>query len=371
MHSVYLKTIIHSGEGSLNKLAGYHGQRILIICDRFLVENGSVRRLKGLLDCSNEIQIFSEVEPDTPITAVSRGLALFSRFYPEMVIAYGGGSAIDTAKGVIYFAKQLKCGQKPKLIAIPTTSGTGSEVTSVTVVADMQNKSKQVIADDYLFPDEAILDADQTISIPPQITANTGMDVLTHALEAYVATNANVYTDALAQKAVELVTDSLLTCYNNGNNKAARTQMHEASTLSGMAFNLAGLGIAHSIAHQLGGILKIPHGLANAIMLKEVVLFNSNLQAVCVKYAKLACRTGLANNSDTELAAVGNLVQYIDLLKKNMKMPATLNEYGIDASTFNSSIEQIIENTLQDRCTATNPRAISGDDIKELLKKVF
>lgn len=364
MHSVYLKTIIHSGEGSLSKLTSYQKQRILIVCDSFLVENGSIVSLKGLLNSSNEVHVFSGVQPDTPITAVSRGLAQFIQFYPTLVIAYGGGSAIDTAKGILYFARELEHGRRPKLVAIPTTSGTGSEVTSVTVVADALNKSKQVIADEYLFPDEAILDANQTISIPSQVTANTGLDVLTHALEAYVATDANVYTDALAEKAVELVIISLLVCYRNGNDKAARTQMHEASTL-------AGLGITHSIAHQLGGILKIPHGLANAMMLKEVVLFNSGLKDVCRKYAKLACRTGLASHEDSGLEAMAKLVLYVEWLKEDMCMPATLSGYGVEAAVFNNALEQMAESALEDRCTVTNPKAVTCNDITGLLRRVF
>ena len=285
MHTIFLKTKIHSGIGSLQVLSAYRNQKIFLVCDEFLLGSGGVKLLLEAVDNSCEVRIFHKVVPDPPMDTVAKALVEFRRFGPQVMIALGGGSAIDTAKGVLYLSKQMPGGSDVRLIAVPTTSGTGSEVTSVSVLTDEDSHVKHMIVDDIIRPDEAILDARLVLSVPPRVTANTGMDTLTHAVEAYVGLHADSFSDAMAEKAVEFVHSSLLACYGSGSDLEARTRMHEASTYAGIAFNKAGLGLSHALAHSLGGVFHsyIPHGLANALVLKEVILFNSKAPGVCAR----------------------------------------------------------------------------------------
>ena len=187
MHTIFLKTKIHSGIGSLQVLSAYRNQKIFLVCDEFLLGSGGVKLLLEAVDNSCEVRIFHKVVPDPPMDTVAKALVEFRRFGPQVMIALGGGSAIDTAKGVLYLSKQMPGGSDVRLIAVPTTSGTGSEVTSVSVLTDEDSHVKHMIVDDIIRPDEAILDARLVLSVPPRVTANTGMDTLTHAVEAYVA----------------------------------------------------------------------------------------------------------------------------------------------------------------------------------------
>lgn len=212
MSNVYIKTKIRSGKTAMDYLGIYKNKTVYIVCDKFMAENGSVNKVVNAIDSSCRIEIFDQALPDPTTEVVGNGLNMGARVQPDIVIAFGGGSAIDTAKGIIYFGINGGLMKKPIFITIPTTSGTGSEVTSATVITDVENKSKHLIADDEILADVAILDPSLTLSVPPAVTANTGMDVLTHALEAYVAKGANVFSDALSEKAVELLLDALLVC---------------------------------------------------------------------------------------------------------------------------------------------------------------
>lgn len=371
MHSIYLKTKIHSGIGSLQVLSEYKNQKIFIVCDEFLLKSGGVRQLLAVVDSSCEVKIFDKVVPDPPLDTVAKALAQFQCFSPQIIIAFGGGSAIDTAKGVLYFSRQMPNSFPVKLIAVPTTSGTGSEVTSVTVLTDTHSKIKHMVVEESIMPDEAILDASLVLSVPPQITANTGMDVFTHALEAYVATGSNPFSDAMAEKAVEFVRSSLFTCYRKGEDLQARGEMHEASTFAGIAFDKAGLGLSHSLAHQLGGIFHIPHGLANALVLKDVVLHNSKDSKVRSKYAKLARHTGISSASKNEEEAVWDLVRCIEDFKFRMKMPGTVRDCGISRREYNEAMPTLAINTLKDWCMKSNPTRIEPEDIVKLLNSIY
>ncbi|WP_255575587.1 1-propanol dehydrogenase PduQ [Caproiciproducens faecalis] len=371
MDRIYLRTKIFYGENSLERLSSILGKRIWIICDRFLIENGSIRKVLEVIDNSNEVKLFNGVLPDTPLTVIGKGVAILKQFRPEVIIAFGGGSAIDTAKGILYFAREMKADAGIPLIAIPTTSGTGSEVTAATVVVDHETKKKHIFFDDSIYPDEAILDAKLTLSLPPEITANTGMDVLTHAMEAYVAKGASVYTDALAEKAVELIMKSLLQCYRHGDDGQAREQMLLASSLAGIAFSIAGLGMSHSVAHQVGGTFHIAHGLANAVLLNEVVLFNSRDSEVRAKYAQMAYRTGMVERSVDPGFAVDVLLTCIMSLKKMMNMPLTLAECGVSKEDFDKNVRYVAQNAVKDGCTPMNPIKITEQDVELLLKKLY
>lgn len=371
MKSIYIKTKIYSGENSLKHLEQFKDTSIWIICDGFLVKNGSLNSLLSFIHSSNKVSIFDEVVPDPPLNVIGKGVAISKQVNPQVIVAYGGGSAIDTAKAIIYFAKEKNFIAKVNFIAIPTTSGTGSEVTSATVITDTETKTKHIIFDDCMLPDEAILDANLTVSVPSVITANTGIDVLTHAIEAYVAKGANVYSDALAEKAVELVMDSLIKCYREGDNLEARGKMHEASNIAGMAFNISGLGINHSIAHQIGGRFHVPHGLANALLLTAVIDYNSKDSQILKKYAKLAYKTGMVEKIQTDEFAVEVLKTYIKSIKSIMKMPVNLKECGVDKYEFDKAKAQMSKAAFKDGCTSANPREVSEFEIEMILESVY
>lgn len=370
MNSVYIKTKIFLGENSLSHLQSFKNKKIWIICDEFLVKNNKLETILAYIDKSNNVCIFDKVVPEPPISVVGSGVAIIKKINPEIVIAYGGGSAIDTAKGILYFARIQNFVDKVNFIAIPTTSGTGSEVTSATVITDTENKAKHIIFDDSLLPDEAILDANLTLSVPQTITANTGIDVLTHAIEAYVAKNSNVYSDALAEKSVELVIEALVKCYIDGNDIEAREKMHEASNLAGIAFNIAGLGINHSIAHQIGGKFHIPHGLANALLLEKVIDYNCRDYNTLKKYAKLVYKSNMVEKDKDEKFAVDVLKNYITVIKKVMNMPMTLRECKVSDEEFNKEKIIMSQSALKDTCTSTNPVEATVEDMKMLLNLV-
>lgn len=371
MNGIYLKTKIYSGEESLITLKELTNENIWIICDKFLIDNGKVEELLIYLNNVNKVSIFSDVVPDPPLHLISKGVALSKSINPTTIIGYGGGSAIDTAKAIIYFARQQNFIGEVKFIAIPTTSGTGSEVTSATVITDTETKTKHIIFDDCILPDEAILDPRLTLSVPPIITANTGLDVLTHAIEAYVSVNSNAYSDALAEKSVELLIESLVNCYKDGENILDRKKMQEASNLAGIAFNISGLGINHSIAHQIGGRFKIAHGLANAILLSEIIDFNSKDNRSLKKYAKLAYKTGLIEKFESDYIAIEVLKKYISYIMDIMNMPNTLSKCGIDKKDLEAAKSIMAKNALKDGCTLSNPRNITEDEIENILLSIY
>lgn len=371
MSNVYIKTKIRSGSYAMEYLRKIRRKQIMLVCDQFLWESGAVTYITDALDSSNHIEIFDHAIPDPTIEVVGKGLGMICRVRPDIVIGFGGGSAIDTAKGIIYFAGVKNLIPKPRFITIPTTSGTGSEVTSAAVITDPDNKSKHLISSDDILADVAILDPRLTLSVPPSVTANTGMDVLTHALEAYVANGANVFSDALSEKSVELLIKALINCYKDGKNLEARTLMHEASTLAGMAFNTAGLGVNHSIAHQLGGTFHIPHGLANAMVLNKVIEYNCVNHDVMKKYAALAYKVQLAGADDSMELAVEALKKMITVLMKCMNMPVAVRELGISREEYREQLQNMTDNALLDNCLGSTPREIGTESIKEILLSIF
>ena len=270
-----------------------------------------------------------------------------------------------------------KLGGKAKMVAIPTTSGTGSEVTSFAVITDKTKNIKYPLADYELTPDIAIVDPDLVMSLPKKITADTGMDVLTHAIESYVSNMASDYTDGLAEKAVELVYNYLPVAYEDGTNREAREKMHNASTIAGMAFTNAFLGINHSLAHKLGGEFHIAHGRANAILLPYVIKYNSTKPTKFVsfpkyeyfiadeKYAKLAKRMGLKASTTKE--GVESLIKAVQDLNKKLGIPSTLKEEGINEKEFLEKLDMLADKAFEDQCTTANPRLPLVTEIKQIL----
>jgi len=348
-------------------------------------------------------EIFSDVEPDPDIQTVYRGVAAMKAFQPDVIIALGGGSAMDAAKGMWMFyenpdldfssltlkfmdirkkiVKFPRLGRKAKMVAIPTTSGTGSEVTSFAVISDRSTGTKYPLADYELTPDVAILDPDFVMSVPAHITADTGMDVLTHAIEAYVSTFASDYTDALALHAIRLVFGNLSVAYHNPSNKAAREHMHNASCIAGMAFSNAFLGINHSIAHKLGGEFHIPHGRANAILLPHVIRYNASKPTKFVsfpkyetfiadkRYAEIAEHIGLKFTTTEE--GVTALIQAVRDLTKELNIPAKISENKIGKEEYAKSLDRLAEMAFSDQCTGTNPRSPLVSEIKSILEAIY
>lgn len=378
MKEFSFSTRIFFGEGSLERLRNVHDKRVMIVTDAFMEKSGVAHRVAAYLkDC--EVTIFSDVVPDPPIETVAAGVECFQQCMPEVMIAVGGGSVIDAAKAIRVVAGKIIGdidAQVKECFAIPTTSGTGSEVTEYAVVTDAAKGIKYPLASRELRPVTAILDPELVVSAPPKVTADSGMDVLTHALEAYVSTGANDFSDALAEKAISLVVRWLPVAFENPQDLLAREKMHNASCMAGLAFNSAGLGVCHGIAHGIGSKLHLPHGRANAIVLPYVLQFNADLDhgrsgGYCVaakKYQRLAKILDLPCSSVP--VGVSQLLKTVEKLNKQLKIPSTLKKGGYDMALFKQEKDNIIEGALADVTTATNPRKPGYSDIERLLKQI-
>lgn len=374
MNEFQIKPMIHFGSGALNKLDSIIGTRVLLITDQTMVKFGMADKVcKHLANNKMAVSIFSDVTPDPDLSVIANGMNALLAANPDVVIALGGGSVIDAAKGIIYtLAKAGKLNAKPCFVAIPTTSGTGSEVTAFSVLKS--NTEKWVVVDEYMLPDHAILDPELVKSVPANITADTGMDVLCHALEAYVSTQASDFTDALAEKSVQLVFAYLLDCYLQGDDLQAREKMHNASCLAGMAFTNTSLGITHSLAHALGGNFGIPHGRANALLMSQVVAFNADFSGACDtkaarKYAHLAKLLGLPASNCQQ--GVHSLLVAIDVLREQLGQPASIGECGVAQADFSAAMAAMVALARHDNCTPTSPRVANKIELKTLYQQSF
>ncbi len=371
-----LKTDIIFGNDALGVLKTIASDSAVLFTDAFMVSSGTADAVKAYMTACKQITVFSDVKPDPPVELISKAVKFVMDVNADTVFALGGGSAIDAAKSTLMIIRE-HYGKNIKLIAIPTTSGTGSEVTQFSVITDTAAGKKLPLVDESMLPEIAVLDAELVKSVPPAITADTGFDVLTHALEAYISTEANDFSDALAEKAVELVADNLVAVYKNGADLDARAKMHTASCLAGIAFNEVSLGINHGIAHALGAQFHIPHGRANAMILPHVLYFNAELDIkFCVKndcktadkLEMLARRLGYPANSPD--IGVRNMIQRIKEFQRILKIPTTLGDAGVTKSQYEKVKDFIIESALNDACTATNPRKASPKDVEGILEKI-
>lgn len=376
MESFKIKTGIYFGEGSLQYLKEIKSKRVFIVTDPFMVKSGAIDKVTEMLQ-DVEYTVFSEIVPDPPIELVVRGIEEISKFNPGVLIALGGGSSIDAAKAIMDFSKKIVSLEKMEFIAIPTTSGTGSEVTSFSVITDKKKGTKYPLVSDDLLPDVAILDPELVKTVPNVITADTGMDVLTHALEAYVSTDATDFSDALAEKAVVLVFNNLLEAYENGENMKAREKMHNASCLAGLAFNAASLGLNHGIAHVLGGKFHIPHGRTNALLLPHVIEYNAditgysntNFSEAAKRYCNVARILGLPSSNPR--MGVRSLINEIKKMQKQMNMSTTLKSCGVDMKDVQSLKDEIGELALLDKCTKTNPKVPTKNDVIKIVEIIM
>lgn len=377
--------------------------RAFIVTDPGMVSLGYVDKILYYLRKRAEhvhCEIFSDVEPDPSIETVKRGAQMMDEFKPDVIIALGGGSAMDAAKGMWLFYehpdvdfnslrlrfldirkrafKFPKMGNKAQLVAIPTTSGTGSEVTSFAVISDKKNNMKYPLADYELTPNIAIIDPQFVMSLPKSATADTGLDVLTHALEAYVSVMASDYTDGLAMKAIQLVFKYLPRAYKNGAEDAeAREKMHNASCMAGMAFTNAFLGLNHSIAHKIGGEYHVPHGRANAVLLPHVIKYNASTPSKFVsfpkykkfiadeKYAEIAAFLGLPAKTTEE--GVQSLIDAVINLMKEVNEPLSFSACGIDEETYMRNVPDIANKAFEDQCTTANPKLPLVKEIEQIM----
>ena len=347
------KTKILAGADALEWLKKRKYQSLLMVTDPYFMENGWAERIAGQVSAEKRT-FFHHIQPDPTVELAAEGTAVMRQAQPDLLIALGGGSAMDTAKAMRYFA-----GEGELFVAIPTTSGSGSEVTDFSILT--HEGVKHPLIDSRMQPDVAILAKELVEKLPPALVADGGFDVLSHALESFVAVNATPVTRALAGSSVRTVIDRLPASYRG--DLCAREEVHLASTMAGLAFSQSGLGMCHALSHALGGTFHLPHGRLNAILLPEVVA--GNALAAGAAYAELARIAGIGAGSDT--MAVRNLRNGLIRLRKELGLPATLKEAGIDLQTLRQHRQQILTAAMKDPCMDTNP--IKGDT--GLLEKVL
>ena len=316
------------------------------------------------------MSIFGEVKPDPDIVILKAGAEKFKEFKPDVIIALGGGSSLDAAKGIKVTLEEHYQQHTIELIAIPTTSGSGSEVTSYAIISDPQNGRKYPMVAQALVPDIAILDPHLVLSVPRHVAVDTGMDVLTHAIEALVSTGANDFSDALAEKAIALTWLYLPQVYSDEKNIKPRTHMHNASCMAGMAFNSAGLGLVHGMAHAIGGMLHIPHGKINAMLLPLVIEYNAAQATPQTLERYLKCASMMEIAIENSQHAIAQLVLKIRQLNQKFGIPATLRELGVDMTEFEALQQSLISASLADGCTASNPHNPTEQGVGRLLALV-
>ena len=331
-------------------------RRLLLVTDPYFAQNGTAETLLTL-SCATEHRVFDKISPDPSVELVAEGVALVKEFQPDTVVALGGGSAMDCAKAMTYFA-----GVRPRLVMVPTTSGSGSEVTDFAVIT--KGSVKYPLVDEKLRPDVAILDDSLLKDMPKTIIADAGFDVLGHALEAYTAKNANGFTDALAKDAFCTALTKLPGSFSG--DRSVRLNIHQASTMAGMAFDQAGLGLCHAMAHSLGATYHIPHGRLIAILLPAVM--DCNVHSCGAKYASLARSAGLPGTAET--LAVRSLKNALIRLRKELKMPATLKEAGIDPRQVWQDTERLVQTVLADPCCSHNPITPEAFMVRRILEAV-
>ncbi len=386
---------LYHGKGSLEVLKTLNGKRAMVC-----VGGGSMKKF-GFLDkvvsylkeAGMEVELFEGIEPDPSVDTVMRGAEAMSKFNPDWIVAMGGGSPIDAAKAMwikyeypeTTFEDMCKVFGLPKLrtkahfVAIPSTSGTATEVTAFSVITDYEKGIKYPLADFEITPDIAIVDPDLAETMPKKLVAHTGMDAITHAIEAYVSTCNCDYTDPLALHAIKMIQSDLVDSYNGDMDK--RASMHNAQCLAGMAFSNALLGIVHSMAHKTGAIFEdlgahIIHGAANAMYLPKVIAYNAKDETAKKRYGQIADYMGLGGSNDCE--KVANLIAFLRGMNEKLNIPQCIKNYGADSypceqgfvpeDVFLARLPEIAKNAVADACTGSNPRSINPAEMEKLLK---
>ncbi|MGN0564188.1 MAG: iron-containing alcohol dehydrogenase, partial [Candidatus Heritagella sp.] len=392
---------------ALDELGSVLGKKkCFIVTDTFLYNNGYTKTITDKLDAMGiKHTTFFNVAPDPTLACAKEGVAAINAFQPDCILALGGGSAMDAGKimWVMYEHPEVDfmdmamrfmdirkrvytfphMGDKAMFIAVPTSAGTGSEVTPFAVITDESTGIKYPLADYELMPDMAIIDADLMMNMPKGLTSASGIDALTHALEAYASIMATDYTDGIALKAMKLIFEYLPRAYENGgNDPVARDKMANASTLAGMAFANAFLGLCHSMAHKLGAYHHLPHGVANALLISEIIRYNAvevptkmgtfpqyEYPHAKARYCECADYLGIKGNSDDE--KLENLIAAVDELKARVGIKKTIRDYGIDEQKFLETLDEMTEMAFDDQCTGANPRYPLMSEMKEIYLKAY
>lgn len=365
-------TKIFAGHDSLLRLKQFRQERILVVCDPFLEGTENLNYILNELRPQNEVSIYTDVVPDPPISHVVKGVEFIQKLQPTVVIAIGGGSAIDLTKAVLYFARHMGYSGVRYFTVIPTTSGTGSEVTSFAVITDPTSQTKYPILDESLLPQEAILTPLFVKTAPPKVTAYSGMDVLVHAIEAIVSTGANNFTDALAEKALELVFEYCLSVLHRELRKKTAWGCMKHPAWRGSLLTEPD-SVLPRLAHQLGGQFHIPHGLANAMLIARVVMFNAfHSETAYEKYVQLAKKLGFADNGTDKRDALVALVKAILQLARTVECPLNISAAAnVSAQEARQKVSIMADKALQDMTYQTNPYAASKDDLENLLLMIM
>ena len=386
---------LYHGKGSLETLKNLKGKRaVIVVGGSAMKKNGFLQKAEDYLkEAGMEVALIEGVEPDPSVTTVMNGAEKMLEFQPDWIIAMGGGSPIDAAKAMwikyeypectfedmckIFGIPELR--KKAHFVAIPSTSGTATEVTAFSIITDYDKGIKYPIADFEITPDVAIVDPDLAETMPQKLTAHTGMDAMTHAVEAYVSTANSDYTDPLAIHAIEMIMNDLVPSYNG--DMEARARMHNAQCLAGMSFSNALLGIVHSMAHKTGAIFAdygahIIHGAANAMYLPKVIAFNAKDETAKKRYGVIADYMHLGGNNDDEKVEL--LIKYLRKMNDDLNIPHCIKNYGADSypceqgfvpeEVFLERLPEIAKNAIGDACTGSNPRQPSQEEMEKLLK---
>ncbi len=369
---------LYFGDNAMEELKVLKGHKkaFVVTGGSSMKKNGFLQKLEGVLkDAGLEVCLFEGVEPDPSVETVYRGAEAMRKFEPDVIVAIGGGSPIDAAKAMWVFYEYPekrfddikdpfslpKLRQKAIFVAVPSTSGTATEVTAFSVITDYSTKVKYPLADFEITPDIAVLDGTIAQTMPKKLTAHTGMDAMTHAIEAYVASARSDFSDPLALKAISMIYEHLVDSYNGSSE--ARGKMHIAQCLAGMAFSNALLGIVHSLAHKVGAQYEVPHGCCNAIMLPYVIQYNSK---VCMnRFADIARTMGLPGATDKQLT--NSLVKAIRDLNSRLNIAPSFKEHGVPEELFLKTVDFVCENAVKDPCTGSNPRTCGFEDMKKVL----
>lgn len=391
---------------ALAELGEMGKKKVFIVTDTFLYENGYTEPVtRKLEEMGIKYSVFSDVAPDPTLACAQEGAKAMTAFAPDCIIAIGGGSAMDAAKimWVLYehpdadfmdmamrfidIRKRVytfpKMGEKAMYVAVPTSAGTGSEVTPFAVITDGETGVKYPLADYELMPNMAIVDADMMMNAPKGLTSASGIDAVSHALEAYASVMATDYTDGLALRSLKMIFEYLPRAYDNGaNDPVAREKMGNAATMAGMAFANAFLGVCHSMAHKLGAFHHLPHGVANALMLEEVIRFNSSEVPAkmgtfsqydhphtMARYAEVADYLNLGGKTDEE--KVENLIKAVNDLKDKVGIKKTIKDYDIDEKVFLDTLDDMVEQAFDDQCTGANPRYPLMSEIKDMYMRAY
>lgn len=376
MSKLYVAGETFHGVGAIEELKNLKGNRAIIVCGKNSVKKSGVldNALTYLKEAGMETEVFSDVEGDPSINTVLKGAESFSKFQPDWIIGLGGCSSIDAAKMMwtfyeypeLTFEDVIKpfnipaLRQKARFVAIPTTSGTGTEMTGLAVITDNEKGVKYPVVSYELTPDVAIIDGNLCKTMSDRITANTGLDALTHSIEAYVSNIEDNYADVLSKGSMEMIFDNLRTAVAEPENLTVRQNMHDASAMAGFAFTNSWLGIAHSLAHQLGGMYHIPHGVANAIVLPNVIRFNSKATD---RFEDLATVLGKQSAED--------LAQEVETLRADINVIGSVKDFGVSEEEWTKNLKYIANNSFVDPCTGFNPRKPTIEELEQIFQACY